>query len=283
MSNEPTLTTADKLQLQKKTTFSTQLAKAEGDFLKMYGAEGEKTFLQEQKYAVMAVQKNPKILDCTAHSIYTAVSLVAMSGLTLNPTQSLAYLIPRGGVCTLSVSYRGVLELLYQDAGVMCSTGIVYDCDENIDEYKEGASGYVNAKRKMNRPEGAKRLYTYNVATFPDGRTHCFIFDNNQVEKRRSKAQSDGVWKEWEDEMYMKTVIHAHYKHLPKSERLDAAMQAIESEVQKPIASPNADDIFEDMPTIEATAQEVAPEQKPVDTVTVERAPAKKDIVPENL
>ena len=50
MSNEPTLTTADKLQLQKKTTFSTQLAKAEGDFLKIYGTAGEKTFLQEQKF-----------------------------------------------------------------------------------------------------------------------------------------------------------------------------------------------------------------------------------------
>jgi recombination protein RecT len=277
--SEKALTTADKLQLQKKTTFSTQLAKAEGDFLKMYGAEGERTFLQEQKYAIMAVQKNPKILDCTGTSIYTAVSLVAMSGLSLNPTKGLAYLIPRAGVCTLSVSYKGVLELLSQDAGIMCTTGVVYDCDENVNDYKEGYGGYVNAQRKMNRPDGATRLYTYNVAHFKDGRTHCFIFDNNQVEKRRKKAQVDDVWKEWEDEMYMKTVIHAHYKYLPKTEKLDAVMQAIESEVAKPLVQANADDLLDD---IQEVAAEVVVEQKPVDTVTVETNTVKKG-VPEDI
>jgi recombination protein RecT len=277
--SEKALTTADKLQLQKKTTFSTQLAKAEGDFLKMYGAEGERTFLQEQKYAIMAVQKNPKILDCTGTSIYTAVSLVAMSGLSLNPTKGLAYLIPRAGVCTLSVSYKGVLELLSQDAGIMCTTGVVYDCDENVNDYKEGYGGYVNAQRKMNRPDGATRLYTYNVAHFKDGRTHCFIFDNNQVEKRRKKAQSDNVWSEWEDEMYMKTVIHAHYKYLPKTEKLDAVMQAIESEVAKPLVQTNADDLLDD---IQEVAAEVVVEQKPVDTVTVETNTVKKG-VPEDI
>ncbi len=277
MSNEPNLSTADKLQLQKKTTFSNQLAKAENDFLKMYGAEGEKTFLQEQKYAIMAVQKNPKILDCTGNSIYTAVSLVAMCGLTLNPTKGLAYLIPRGGVCTLAVSYKGVLELLSQEAGIICTTGVVYDCDEFVDDYKEGYGGYVNAKRKMNRPENAVRLYTYNVAHFSDGKTHCFIFDNNQVEKRRKKAQSDNVWSEWEDEMYMKTVIHAHYKYLPKSEKLDAVMEAITGELMPIKTAPPADD-FDDLPEI--TAEEPA---RVVGEVTIEKNPPTNEVVAENL
>jgi recombinational DNA repair protein RecT len=161
----------------------------------------------------------------------------------------------------------------------MCTTGVVYDCDENVNDYKEGYGGYVNAQRKMNRPDGATRLYTYNVAHFKDGRTHCFIFDNNQVEKRRKKAQVDDVWKEWEDEMYMKTVIHAHYKYLPKTEKLDAVMQAIESEVAKPLVQANADDLLDD---IQEVAAEVVVEQKPVDTVTVETNTVKKG-VPEDI
>lgn len=275
--SEKALTTADKLQVEKKQAFSTQLQKSQQDFLKMYGSEGEKTFLQEQKFAIMAVQKNPKILDCSPQSIYTAVSLVAMTGLSLNPTKQLTYLIPRAGVCTLSVGYRGVLEVLFQDAGIMCTTGIVYDCDDNIDDYKEGVGGFVNAKRKMNRPSDAKKIYAYNVASFPDGRTHCFIYDVQEIEKRKAKAQSDNVWKEWEDEMYMKTVIHGHYKYLPKSERLDKVMEAIETEVQvKPLVNELADDI-DDIPLA------VEEQQKAEGTVTVEQVPKKNAIDPSQV
>jgi len=275
--SEKALTTADKLQVEKKQAFSTQLQKSQQDFLKMYGSEGEKTFLQEQKFAIMAVQKNPKILDCSPQSIYTAVSLVAMTGLSLNPTKQLTYLIPRAGVCTLSVGYRGVLEVLFQDAGIMCTTGIVYDCDDNIDDYKEGVGGFVNAKRKMNRPADAKKIYAYNVASFPDGRTHCFIYDVQEIEKRKAKAQSDNVWKEWEDEMYMKTVIHGHYKYLPKSERLDKVMEAIETEVQvKPLVNELADEI-DDIPLA------VEEQQKAEGTVTIEQVPKKNAIDPSQV
>lgn len=263
------LTTADKLQIAKKEAFGTQLTKAQGDFVKIYGTEGEKTFLQEQKFAIMAVQKNPKILDCTPQSIYTAVSLVAMTGLSLNPIKSLTYLIPRAGVCTLSVGYRGVLEVLYQDAGIMCSTGIVYDCDENPNDFKEGTGGYVNAKRMMNRPEGAKRIYAYNVATFPDGRTHCFIYDMAEIDKRRKKAMSDNVWSEWEDEMILKTVIHGHYKYLPKSERMDAVMDAIQTETNPTgFSKPTIADDIDDIP-LAMEEPEVAP-QPEVGTITIQ-------------
>lgn len=277
MSNEPNLSTADKLQLQKKTTFSTQLAKAENDFLKVYGTKGAIRFLQEQKFADMAAKKNPKILDCSAETIYIAVSLVAMCGLTLNPIRKQCALVPRAGVCTLSIMYQGVLDLLRTDAGVICTTGVVYDCDEFTDDYKEGYGGYVNAKRKMNRPENAVRLYTYNVAHFSDGKTHCFIYDNNQVEKRRKKAQSDSVWSEWEDEMYMKTVIHAHYKYLPKSEKLDAVMEAITGELM-PIKPTTPADDFDDLPEI--TAEEPA---RVVGEVTIEKKPPTNEVVAENL
>lgn len=278
MSENKALTTAEKLQVEKKQSFSTQLQKSQQDFLKMYGSEGEKTFLQEQKFAIMAVQKNPKILDCTPQSIYTAVSLVAMTKLSLNPTKQLTYLIPRAGICTLSVGYRGVIEVLHQEAGIMCTTGIVYDCDENVNDYKEGVNGYVNAKRMMNRPATAKKIYAYNVAHFPDGRTHCFIYDVQEIEKRKAKAQSDNVWKEWEDEMYMKTVIHGHYKYLPKSERLDSIMEAIETEVQ---TTPLATELVDDLDSIPVVVEEQP--QVPQGTVTIEQAPKKQGLDPEQV
>jgi phage RecT family recombinase len=242
MSKE--LSIAQKQELVKKQNFQEQIQKTNKAFIEIYGEKGQKVFTREQQYAVMSVQKNPEILNCTPNSIYSSVAAVAMTGLTLDPIKQLAHLIPRKGVCTLVVDYKGILELLHMDTGVICSSGAVYDCDIDVMDFKEGVGGYVNAKRPMPRPEQRKLLYCYNIANFPDGRTHCHIMDKEQIDKRRGKAQTDAVWNEWEEKMNIKTVIRDHYKYLPKSDRLDKAMSLVDEELPKFEKKTNDDDDF---------------------------------------
>lgn len=242
MSKE--LTIAQKQIVEKKKTFQTQIEKANPKFVQMYGEQGQKIFVREQQYAYMAVQKNPAILDCNEASIFNSVAAVAMTGLSLDPVKQLAHLIPRNGVCTLVVDYKGVLELLSKDAGILCTNGAVYDCDIDTMDFKEGVNGYVNAKRAMPRPEEKTLLYCYNIAHFPDGRTHCLIMDKAEIAKRRGKAQTQKVWDEWEEKMSIKTVIRDHYKYLPKSERLDEAMKLIDQELPTFTTPQTNDDDF---------------------------------------
>jgi recombination protein RecT len=275
MEENKSLSVAEKMQLEKKNTFEVEVSKANEAFLQMYRpkygeAEAQVIFAREKAFAAMSVQKNPKIFDCTPASIYTAVSNVAMTGLTLDPVKQLAHLVPRGNICTLVVDYKGIIELLYQDSGVMLSLGAVYDCDRNTDDFKEGVGGFCNAKRAMPRTEGAKIIYCYSVAQFPDGRTHCHIMDINEINKRKKVAQTDQVWNAWEESMAMKTVARSHYKFLPKSERLDKAMSAIDQEVGATIAKTNISEEIDDIPVN-------VPAERPEGTVTIEKKVNKLD------
>jgi len=267
------LSVSQKLQLEKRENFNNEIQRANEAFVQMYDKDAEKIFSREKGFAMMALQKNPKIMDCKPETIFLAVSNVAMSGLSLDPVKQLAHLVPRGEVCTLVVDYKGLIELLTRDAGIRLTCGAVYEGDKGIDDFKEGVGGYVNAKRQMNRPETAKIIYCYSVATFPDGQTHCHILDMNQISKRSKKATTDAVWKDWFEEMCVKTVVRSHYKFLPKSERLDKAMDLIDTEngnrdFNKPT---NISDSIEDIPV------NVPPkkEERPEGTVTVEKAAVK--------
>jgi phage RecT family recombinase len=243
--SEKQLTIAQRNEIEKKRVFMAKVEAANESFIKMYGNEkAVQVFEKEKTYAQMAANKNPDILNCNPASIVQSVQSVAMTGLSLDPVKQLAHLVPRGGVCTLVVDYKGILELLSKDAGVLCTNGAVYDCDDNVNDFKEGVGGYVNAKRAMPRPKERKLLYCYNVAHFPDGRTHASIMDAEQIAKRREKAQTQKVWNEWEEAMSIKTVIREHYKYLPKSERLDAAMQLIDQELPKFNTERKPDDEF---------------------------------------
>jgi recombinational DNA repair protein RecT len=94
--------------------------------------------------------------------------------------------------------------------------------------------------------------------------------DINEINKRKKIAQTDQVWNAWEESMAMKTVARSHYKFLPKSERLDKAMSAIDQEVGATIAKTNISEEIDDIPVN-------VPTERPEGTVTVEKKVAKLD------
>ena len=269
------LSVSQQLQLAKRETFNTEIQRANEAFVQMYNKDAEKIFSREKSYAMMAVQKNPKIMDCKPESIYTAVSNVAMSGLTLDPIKQLAHLVPRGDICTLVVDYKGLIELMFQDSGVLVSCDAVYVCDKEIDNYHEGVGGFVRSKRAMPRIADAKIVYCYSVAQFPDGRTHAHILDLEEIMKRAGKATTDTVWKAWFAEMCIKTVVRSHYKFLPKSERLDHAMSLIDTE--------NGNRDFNKLTNISETIEDIPVNTPPKKearvegTVTIEKAATQLD------
>jgi len=70
--------------------------------------------LELYKSAQFIVSKDTKLQECTPLSVLQCVVSAAQMGLRLNTFHGHAYLIPRKGVCTLQVGYRGLLSLAWR-------------------------------------------------------------------------------------------------------------------------------------------------------------------------
>ncbi len=194
-----------------------EIAKIDGDLV---------TYKKEAMFAWQAIKKSEYLLQCKADSIRDAVINVASVGLTLNPANAYAYLVPRGGVACLDISYKGLIKLASDSGNIKWAKAVlVYEKDEfemhgiekmpfhKFDPFKkdrgELVGGYCAAKLTDS---------TYMIDTMT-------IDELDQVQTT-SKAKS-GPWKEWPNEMRKKTLIKRASKTWPNTSRLDKAVEII--------------------------------------------------------
>ena len=209
--------------------FKGQVEKAKDKFLTSFPEDvktAEKIFEREKGFAIIAAMENRTLATCTPESIFTAVASIALTGLTLNPTLQLAFLIPRGGKCCLDVSYRGMIEILQKSGKIKdIRANVVYEGDKI--EYNEGMGDdyYLRHTPVLNRPDNTKIIAAYSIATFPDGSERFYLMDYKELMKHKAIAMTKNVWNAWEDAQCRKTVIRSHYKYLPKTEAATIAMQ----------------------------------------------------------
>lgn len=199
-------------------------------FVKQYGENrAREIFARESGFAIMAMQGNDMLQKCSPESIQVAVACVALTGISLNPTTKLAYLIPRKGRAILDISYMGMIEILRNSGSVKSITGAVVYEGEDF-HYKMGTDAYLHHVPSVEIAEGTRKLGAYAVAVLPDG-TRQFLFMRWQdIMKRKAISASGdkGPWAQWEDEMAVKTVIRGFYKYLPKTEQATQAMQVLD-------------------------------------------------------
>jgi recombination protein RecT len=198
------------------------------------GDEGK--WNRELVFALQIVRGNDLLQKCTADSIMNSIVNLATIGITLNPALALAYLVPRDGKCVLDLSYRGLIKI-GTDSGSIRSihANVVYSFDEF--DYEEGTEQRIHHKRSMSPPDDFVKdplgnfwkyfICAYSVATLHDGNKDYMLMPKYKIEKIRntSKIRSEkGPWGQWPEEMSRKSVIKYHYKTLPQSEKLGAAV-----------------------------------------------------------
>ncbi len=195
----------------------TEIAKIDGDLV---------TYKKEAMFAWQAIKKSEFLLQCKADSIRDAVINVASVGLTLNPANAYAYLVPRGGVACLDISYKGLIKLASDSGNIKWAKAVlVYDKDEfemhgiekmpfhKFDPFKKDRGDLVGGYC------AAKLVYdTYMIDTMT-------IEELDQVQMA-SKA-ANGPWKTWPDEMRKKSLIKRASKTWPNTSRLDKAVSLI--------------------------------------------------------
>lgn len=164
--------------------------------------------------ALSAVQNQPKLLECSPLSIFTAIREAATYGLELGPLGD-ASLTPYGGEASLSVEYRGYRKLAMRDGTVrVIAAEVVYEADafrivsgsESPGIYHEPALG-----------ERGNVIGAYAWARLTNGELVYIWMTEAELLKRRDVSKSyrtaiqynrtDSIWHLWPIEMMRKTVI----------------------------------------------------------------------------
>lgn len=222
-----------------QTKFENQYAGA----LQVSQGEARKVFERECSFAIQILSKNDYLNTCDKNSILGSVLNVAQVGLTLNPVEKEAYLVPRKnfktGVveCCLDPSYMGMTKLAVKTGGIKSlEAHVIYqgdkiDFDMASDKKVRSHIPYFLAGNAKGEIIGA-----YSIAQLPDNKTHCEVMGKDDINKIRDKSESwkasqkkdahfKSTWEEFEEEMCRKVVIKRHLKFLPRTRQLDYAIE----------------------------------------------------------
>lgn len=208
------------------------LVKMQEPFFKQVLDSDVVTWQKECQFAIQHLQKNDfaaKTAWSNRASLQNAIINVASIGISLNPANRHAYLVPRDGAICLDVSYMGMLHLAMQSGAIEWGQAkVVYSNDtyESNGLNKEPTHKY-NAFGERGEPVGV-----YCTVKLPSGDYLTEEMSKDQVYdiRARSKAFTSGKscpWTTDELEMWRKTVVKRASKYWPSCERLHKAIEVV--------------------------------------------------------
>ncbi|CNE39946.1 recombinase RecT [Yersinia kristensenii] len=195
-------------------------------------------FKREMEFAMQVFSGNEYLAKVAAGnplSTRSAVINVSAIGITLNPAQKLAYLVPRKGKICLDISYMGLMHIAQQSGAIKwCQSAIVRKNDKfkrvGIDRAPEHEfNEFATAE------ERGEMVGVYCVVKTDDGDylTNTMRIADVYAIRDRSEAYKSGKTSPWstdEEQMILKTVVKQAAKYWPRRERLDQAIDYVNTE-----------------------------------------------------
>jgi len=180
--------------------------------------------LMKTDYAMQVANKNPQ-------SVRLAMVNVASTGLTLNPANAYAYLVPRDGAIVLDISYKGLIKIATDAGSIMWARAdLVYEQDTFTYHGPAKMPDHVADPFKSDRGE---LVGAYCIAKTRDGDTLVEVMPRAEIDKIRGKSdlyakRKSGPWVEWFEQMVKKAVIKRASKTWPYTGRSGKLFEAIE-------------------------------------------------------
>ncbi len=217
---------------EKKATIAQMLQAYSRDF-----ARALPKFMTPERYyntMLMAVTRNPGLLECDPLSLLKCWMHAAMLGLEPDTPQQHCHTVPfynsgRGVKEAVFITgYRGMVELAYRSERVASiEARVVFDCDEF--SYGLGDNPYI-AHKPSDKADPKTRKVTHAYAVIRlKGSEHWPIRDVMSVaEIEEVRAMSKGAnsfgWKDHYPAMCVKTVLRRALKLIPNSREVARAM-----------------------------------------------------------
>lgn len=167
--------------------------------------------LMKTDFAMQTANKNPK-------SVHLAMINVASTGLTLNPANAYAYLVPRDGQIVLDISYKGLIKIATDSGSILWARAdIVYQDDTFAYHGPAAIPEHTADAFKVDR---GPVVGAYCIAKTKDGDILTEVMPIAELEKIREKSQAyarkkSGPWVEWFEQMAKKAVIKRASKTWP--------------------------------------------------------------------
>ena len=190
---------------------------------------------KECNFAAEAMLKNPYLIECAkAHpqEFIAALKNVVLTGMTLNPTLKLAYLVPYKGKVELTPSYMGKVSFLINTGLVKdIYAMLVYNGDKFT--FRKGVNGTLEHEPNVwGEHKKEDILGGYYFAELSNGTYKYDVMPIQHIEEIRKRSPSvksskSSPWDTDYEEMAKKTIINWGYKSLPKLDMSDKAKDAI--------------------------------------------------------
>lgn len=223
------------------------------------------------RVAMTAIQLNPKLIDCTQHSLLASLMEAAQMGLMPDPITGEAYLVPYNikgqATCRLIPGYKGLAKLARRSGEIQSlEMRHVNKCDHFVYEYGlnpklehmphrtpdctcttellEAAQG----EHQKGCPNGGHQhgplTHVYAIARLKDGGVQWLVMEKAEVDKirARSMAANAGPWVTDYAAMAKKTVLKQTLKLCPIETEL---ARALENDDRRDVGLP---DLPVDMP-----------------------------------
>lgn len=203
---------------------------------------------KECQFAIQLFQNNKYLADIAFQnqaSTQNAIINVAAIGISLNPAQKLAYLVPRKGAICLDISYMGLMHIAQQSGAIKwCQSAIVRKNDQFRREGLDKPPIHIYNDFDTAEQRG-EIVGSYVVVKTDDGDylTHTMriadifaIRDRSEAWKKYKQDSSKKCpWVTDEEQMILKTVVKQATKYWPRRERLDAAIDHVNTEGEEGI------------------------------------------------
>ncbi|AJI89230.1 MULTISPECIES: RecT family recombinase [Yersinia] len=186
---------------------------------------------KESQFAIQAFQKNETLYNTAVgnpSSAQNAIINLAAIGITLNPASKLAYLVPRKGVVCLDISYMGLLHLAQSTGSILWGQCKLVHSN---DVYESNGLDRAPSHKYNAFGERGTVVGGYCTVKTPGG--DYLTEEMSLAEIKATEATSNaknGPWKNFWDEMARKTIVKRASKYWPRAERLDAAINYVNTE-----------------------------------------------------
>lgn len=208
-------------------------------------------FAREAEFAIQIISGNDYALGIAKknqQSVIDAITNLSAIGITLNPAEKKAYLVPRKGGIQLAISHIGLLHLAIESGSIVW-----------------GQAKLVHANDVF-RLQGLDKQPIHEYAPFDNGRgevigvytcvktaTGDYLTEPMSVAEVNEIRDRSDAWKAWIGpnkkscpwvtdwgEMAKKTTVHRGHKYWPKNERLDKALHYLNNEGGEGVTFSNA-------------------------------------------
>ena len=214
------------------------------------------------RIAIMAVTRQPKLMQCEQAGLLGA--LMQLSQFGLEPDGRRAHLIPFNNrkknvvECQLIIDYKGIAELAMR-SGLVSYLHADVVCENDV--FEENMGEIVTHQIDRRKPRG-KVYAAYALCRFKDGtaKADVMTFDEVEAIRKRSRSGSDGPWVTDWNEMAKKTVFRRLSKWLPLSAEIREVVEADDDHTIKDVtpSGPSLADVLRgpSLPELEVASPE---------------------------